>query len=229
MVKSVLLYVLMGAAALDAGTVVAPEIFVPNGTLIPGVSLSANNVTLSNGYFLNQTNACFDPYCVSVAVGNISSSFTVSDPLTVRVTNTTITCNNTGTPCGLGSAAWGFLFSLPVGVTDSLSFTLDGTAPANFAGLGARGIQSGASTPFSPITVDGSGNFSQSFDLGTSPISTYKAVLELQITGLGAGQSINLPNSMTMVFNSTPEPATLTVAGLGLLALGALAMRRRKA
>ena len=232
--QSVLLYVMIAGAVLNAGTVSNPVITLPGGASTLGATDSANNLNLGNGNLLTQTTACFDGQCVipstgATNIGNVISNFTVSDPLTLRVTESTITCTNTGTACGIAIPAWSFQFTLPTTTTFSVTFALDGTAPANFAGLQARGFLNGGPLPaLQTIPVDGGGNFSQSFNLGAATIISNKATLELDISGLGAGQSINLPNSMTLVLNPAPEPSTLGVAGLGLLALGALAMRRRQ-
>ena len=88
------------------------------------------------------------------------------------------------------------------GGTYTLILAVDGFAPANFAGLSVRAQGGNFVGLLTTITVSEGGNFNSSFNLGNVTLfSAEKISLQLNITGLGAGQSISLPNSATLVFN----------------------------
>ena len=118
--KSVLLYVMIAGAVLKAGVVVAPEISGPGTAFIPTLSLTQTGVGLAGGYIMNQATACFDANC-SISVGSIvNTGPTVSDPLTLRITDATFTCSSAGAPCGTALVGWAFQFSLPTTTTFSV-------------------------------------------------------------------------------------------------------------
>lgn len=237
------LCVALAASVGVAGVITTPGIQITG----PGGSNSAPHLTdtlslsVPSGYSFTGT-GCFDGYCPGQGTEGAGPNFTVNDPLTFRATAITVTCNST-TTCGATDIDFFFSFntvSQTPGTILPVTFSVDGTAP-NLFSFNVEGASSNSScTPscsgvdsgIQSISADGTGQFSQTFNLGNLTINggLLKANLVLSLTGLGAGQSITMPNSMVLQIGSAsgaPEPSTLALMLAGMGGLGLLLRRRR--
>ena len=209
-----------------AGTISNPATSIqglPAGTVYKSIS----EFDLGGGATAYAT-ACFDPYCGQKA--GPGPDFTISDPLTVRLTNVFVSCSVDCTTSNLTAL---FTFVSPVSASYSMSMAIDGNSTPNYhlitsvygwdnAGGFAGGNQS--------IVSSAGGAINSSFDFGTLDV-TAGATVNISMAMLFSGSQpffINMPDSMTvtLVDTSVPEPATLGFVAAGLAAL-AFARKRR--
>lgn len=209
-----------------AGTISNPTTTI-SGLPAGSVYRSVVELDLGGGATANAT-ACFDPYCGQKA--GIGTNFTITDPLTVRLTNVFVSCSVDCTTSNLSAL---FTFVSPVTASYAMSMAIDGNSTPNLhlitsvvgwdnAGGFAGGNQSVISSP--------GGAINSSFNVGTLDV-TAGATVNISMAMLFSGSQpffINMFDSMTvtLVDTSVPEPATLGFVAAGLAAL-AFARKRR--
>jgi len=227
-VNSLLLGLLIGTAAF-AGVITDPFTTVggPGGS--SGGSTPVNTFGDSGSGYTFTGTACFDGFCPGQATPGHGPDFTVNDPITMHGTAFTMTCMSAA-GCGKIGAAFDFNFTTvdpASGTMVPISFSLDGTAPANYSFTvdvtaetcsPCTTLDSGVQT----VMADGLGNFNLTFGLGNL---TLKNSFAGDITfsfpnGLADGQSINLPGSATLSFASAPVSAAPEPGGISPLLLG---------
>ncbi|MDQ6678087.1 MAG: hypothetical protein M3Z09_12405 [Acidobacteriota bacterium] len=170
----------------------------------------------------------------------IGSSF---DPVTARITQSTITCSSLN-PCS-GPVAQFTIVGTGLSFATPLSLDIDGslTPPISLqsASGGSASIQAGGQGVISSASLPGPltfsipfGPFSESIAKGSLPGITGG---NFSLSGtfglsLAAGSVLNLPNSLTFTFGApataTPEPGTAALLGSSWLGV-VLAVRRRRA
>jgi hypothetical protein len=240
MICSAMIFSSMAMAGTVTITNPSADLFPPGNPGGPDedglLSVTPNSATVG-GYTTTGT-ACYDGYCPGEGgVAGSGPDYSINGPITVRMTSLTISCSQAGGCPGEVEPSAEFVFqplSFGSGTVLPLTLAVDGTAPAGFSllvGGSAASFDSGGDLidnvdpPDQMVTANGSGMFSAMFNLGNLSVSTgtLKAQLFIQVVDLGNGQSVNLPDSLTLTLGSAsaaPEPGTiaLLLAGLGLIA-----------
>lgn len=181
--------------------------------------------------------ACFDGFCPGQAVPGAGPDYDVSDPLTMKLTGFQTVCAS-GFGCqGLADAYFSFVATQ--NAQYGASFAIDGYASPglnlNFGGLlvnqntstSLSGNQTLAVPPVSIVGPVQMVEINDSFSLGTLNVSAGDRILarvSLIFPAMGPGESIILPDSLTLTLADTavPEPATwgLMAAALAVLVIG---------
>lgn len=172
---------------------------------------------------------CVDGFCGG---GNGSGG----DPRFVRLTNVTISCT-VGQTCAAPSAFFlnfagtglGVTIGAPLGVTESAVGTITGTGTAT----GAFHLAAFSGGPNAVLDLN-FGPVGSGFNLGPVSGSTTTSAAGFGFNGffeidqVSIGSSILMSNSLDIHFENAPEPATVTLLGVGLLTMGLVRGRRRK-
>jgi hypothetical protein len=184
-------------------------------------------------YFVTAT-LCVEGFCdLNVEEG----PYETTDPLTIRLTNVTVTCVLTAGNCGDLTMNGFFVFRLPESGNSPLTVVLQGTGPAGLQlEIDANAFSNDGSSPSGSFTPQAasSGVFNQTISLGnfswkaSGKRTNVKGGLRLFISSLGAGQILSLPDSLNLVFGdvAVPEPATFGL-GAGAFALAVWLRSRR--
>ena len=200
------------------------------------VTMSVSN-QVGFGGTLSAT-ACFDGYCPGQAIPGAGPDFFVNDPLTLKVTDLTYTCNPLSLYCTGNLGAFFDWFDVDLAnVNVPVTLSVDGTALngidlsflVEWESCDLIGNNCEGHNTFSLAPTFNGNTFSSSFNLGSLTFQG-QTHFELDVTFnfVPGGETVTMPGSMTVTLGSAgaaaspaPEPGTISIAlaGLSLLAI----------
>jgi hypothetical protein len=196
----------------------APQTFIDTGNT-GGVSYFGTYGTFSTNFIVGESNKLVNPTSVaslqveSLNVVSLGSGGTTST-LTVTLSDNGYTFPGTAGSSDLLESSVGGTFTSP-NAGDGVTFTSSVISPATTTGLQSY---------TAPSTVVGTTSFSSvATPVGFIDPSTYSLTNVTKISLSGAGESVNVSGSTTVVA-AVPEPTTASVAAVAGLAL----LRRRR-